>query len=148
MEGAGRLGVTLTLPGTDVFPAGLRQLMSAVFDVSTGAVPDSVTVLGFGDAPVTMSAMSAGGGVLPVVFDAGNLTLEAIEPTITGLPGADGFSELTVRGLRGKTYQLLRTTNLETWRVVDSAEIGPSGTVTFTVKPAGNRACYRAAPAP
>jgi hypothetical protein len=148
MEGAGSLGVTVTLPGSGVFTAGLKNLLTARFTVAPAAAPNSVTVLGFGDAPVTKSALSVSGGVLPVVFDAGNVTLGAVQATISSAPAPAGTTTLTVRGLRGATYQLLRSTDMVAWTVVDSALIGPTGIVSFTASPSGSKAFYKAAPAP
>jgi hypothetical protein len=148
MEPAGKLGVTVTLPGSAVFTAGLKALLSARFDVSPAAAPGSVTTLAFGDEPVQGAARSASGALLPVVFDPGNIPLEAVQAAISSAPAAPGSTALTVRGLRGKTYQLLGSTDLVTWTVIESALIGPSGTVVFTAPPAGGRIFYMAAPAP
>ena len=148
MEGTGALGVTVTLQGNGVFTGGLKNLLTAEFTVNPAAVPNSVTVLGFGDSPVPKYAVTVAGGLLPVVFDAGNVTLETVVAGISSAPAPAGDTLLTVRGLRGKTYQLLRSADMITWSVVDSADIGPGGTVSFTTKLVGNHAFYKAAPAP
>ncbi len=148
MEGAGKLGVTMTLPGSAVFSAGLKNVLTAQFHVGATAAADSVAVLAFGDAPVFKTALSASGAELPVLFDAANVMLGAVEAGITSAPAAAGATALTVRGLRGEDYQLLQSADMTNWTVVDSAVIGPGGTVTFNRPPSGTRAFYMAAPAP
>ena len=148
LEAGGKLGVTLTLAGNSVFPAGLHEVLTAQFHVSSLAAPDSVVVLGFADTPVIKHSLSATGAILPVVFDAGNITLSAVQAGITSAPAGGGATTLTVRGLRGGNYELLRSTNMTTWTVVGTASIGPTGLVTFTRAPSGIREFYKAAPAP
>jgi len=146
-EAAGRIGVTLTLPGSDVFPAGLHHALEAQFDVSPSASPGS-TSLAFGDAPVVHHALSAGSTVLPVVFDPGNVTLEQVSASITSTPAPDGGATLTVRGLRGRDYQLLQSSDMTTWSVAQTSSIGASGVVVFTLPAGGTRGFFMAAPAP
>ena len=148
LEASGKLGVTLTLAGNDVFPVGLHEALTAQFQVSPSAVSGSVAVLAFGDTPVVHQALTTGAAVLPVVFDAGNITLSAVQAGITSAPTGGGGTTLTVRGLRGEEYQLLRSANMSSWTVVDTAVVGPTGIVTFTQPPTGARAFYKAAPAP
>ena len=146
-EAAGQLGVTLTLPGSGVFAAGLHDALTTQFDVSAATAP-GVTILAFGDAPVVKQASTAGGAPLTVVFDGANITLGAVTPSIATSPAAGGGTSFTVRGLRGKTYQLLHSDNLGVWTVADSAVVGPSGIVVFMLPPGGTRKFYKAAPAP
>ena len=147
-EVSGRLGVTLTLPGTTLFSAGLKNILTARYAVSGAAAPASVTDIGFTETPVAMHAVSSAGGTLPVVFDAGSVALSAVQAAISAAP-AGGSTNFTVRGLRGQVYQLLKSADLSTWTVVDTATIGPTGIVTFT-RPTGSagRAYYKSAPAP
>ncbi len=147
-EASGRLGVTLTLPGSTLFTAGVKNLLTSQFDIAPGATPGTSAVLGFADAPVEKHALSASGDILPVVFDAGNISLSAVQAGITSAPAVDGGTTLTVRGLRGEEYQLLQSANMSSWTVVDTAIVGPTGIVTFTRPASGTRAFYKAAPAP
>ena len=148
MEVTGKLGVTLTLPGSTVFTPGPKNLLTAQLDVAPSAPPDSVAVLAFGDTPVLNTAHSASGSLLPVVFDAANITLSAVQAGITSAPAGGGDTTLTVRGLRGDNYELLLSTDMTNWTVVDTAIIGPTGIVIFSRPPSGTRAFYKAAPAP
>ena len=148
LEASGKLGVTLILSGNSVFSAGLHDALTAQFRVSPSAPPGSIAVLAFGDAPVIKQAFSSTGAVLPVVFDPGNISLSAVQAGITSVPAGGGGTTLTVRGLRGTTYQLLHSASMATWTVVDTAVVGPSGIVTFSRAPSGARAFYKAAPAP
>ncbi len=146
-ETAGRLGVTLTLPGSEVFAAGLHHAIDAQFDVSPGAAPGN-SILAFGDSPVVHHALSVSNAVLPVVFDPGNLLLEQVNATIASAPAPGGGATLTVRGLRGRDYQLLQSGDMTSWSVVETAAIGASGTVVFNLPAGGTRGFFMAAPAP
>jgi hypothetical protein len=146
-ESAGRLGVTLTLPGSEVFPAGLHQAIDAQFDVSPSASPGN-TILAFGDAPVVHHARSVSDTILPVVFDPGNVTLEQVTASIAAAPAPDGGATLTVRGLRGKEYQLLQSADMTSWSVAQTAAVGSTGVIVFTLPPGGTRGFFMAAPAP
>ena len=147
LEATGKLGITLTLPGADLFTAGLHQALTVQFQIAPAAAPGT-TVLAFAHTPVVSHALSATSAILPVVFDAGNITLSAISAAIASAPAPGGATALTVRGLRGKDYQLLQSSNMISWTVAQTQSIGASGLVTFTVPPAGARAFYMAAPAP
>lgn len=147
-EAAGRLGVTLTLPGTAAFAAGVRQVLTVQFDVAAGAAP-GVSMLSFDGTPVLQHAFTNAGTTLPVVFDAANITLSAVQASIAIAPAAGGGTDLTVRGLRGKTYDLLQSPDLGSWTPVQSQTIGASGVVIFTLPPATDvRGFFKAAPAP
>jgi hypothetical protein len=147
-EAAGKVGVTLTLPGSNVFSPGLKSILTARYDVAPGAADNSTAGLGFSNAPVPMHALSAAGGTLPVVFDPGVITLHAVQATISSAPAAGGGAALTVRGLRGRTYQLFESLDLGAWNVVQTQTVGESGVVVFTLPAGGARAFYKAAPAP
>jgi hypothetical protein len=147
-ESGGRLGVTLTLPGTDLFAAGLQHALDAQFDVSPEVAP-GVTMLAFDGSPVLHHALSATGAALPAVFDPANITLNAVQPAITSEPAPGGGATIAVRGLRGKAYQLLQSADMNSWTVAQTQPVGSSGIVVFTVPaPAGGRSFYMAAPAP
>jgi len=147
-EAGGRLGVNMNLPGTAVFPAGLHHALTAQFDVAPSATPGP-TVLGFAGSPVLHHGLNLAGEPLPVVFDAANITLSSVQAVMAIAPAAGGGMEFTVRGLRGKTYELLHSSNLGAWTAIQSQTIGASGVVVFTLPPVTDETgFFRAAPAP
>jgi hypothetical protein len=147
-EAAGRLGVTLTLPGGALFPAGLQHILDLQLDAAPSA-PAGVTPLAFDGTPVLHHALSASGATLPAVFDPANITLSPVQAGVTSAPSPGGGTTFTVRGLRGKTYQLLQSPDLGAWTVVQSQTIGASGTAVFTLPASANlRGFFKAAPAP
>jgi hypothetical protein len=155
-KGAGRVGLLLTLPAGQAWPAGTRELALVTFDVAPGSV-SGTTALSFADTPIMREVVDVAASVLPSAFRGVTVALEAsVSPVITGGPanrtitaGQTTTFAVVAEGNPAPTYQWQVSTNGGTsfTNLTDGAPYSGTTSATLTVTEATtslNGARYRA----
>lgn len=75
------IGITLTLPSTDVLPAGTRDLFTITMDAASNA--DGATPVDYTNAPVVSDVKDVGGTSIPATWDPGTVTF--LGPSAAGV---------------------------------------------------------------
>jgi hypothetical protein len=114
---AGRIGLRVTLPAGQVFAAGHREIAVIKADVAPTALPGEVKAAGFVSTPVAPAATAPGGASLPAQTAAGSITLIQVFPASDVAWQLDGSLRIVLRGLRGRSYSVARSSDLVTWSV-------------------------------
>ncbi|QQS48371.1 MAG: SBBP repeat-containing protein [Acidobacteriota bacterium] len=70
----GRYGITIQLPGGQVFPAGKRQILVLTAVVVSGS-ETTMTSVGFDDSPTVRRVLNASGAEISAIYTAGVITI-------------------------------------------------------------------------
>jgi sugar lactone lactonase YvrE/lysophospholipase L1-like esterase len=95
---SGRVGLLLSLPAGQAWPAGTRELVVLTFAAASSS--DGVTTVGFGDVPVFREVSSVTASVLETTFASGTVTTSTREiavPNTTLRRGQRGTVAVTLR---------------------------------------------------
>lgn len=92
----GRLGIAVSLPTGQVFPAGTRQLVIVTFTIN-GNTQATSTNIGFGDQPIAREVVNAAASPLPTTYTSGTVTLTTgYEADVAPRPNGSGNGAVTI----------------------------------------------------
>jgi hypothetical protein len=126
----GRLGVTLSLPGAAMLPAG-QQLVAWVYFLAADAATDPITI-SFGSSPTVRSLRDPAFHALPAVYRSGQMNFHQVQTTVSLSTGTDGLRRVAVHGLPGRTYTIELSPDLNDWTGVFTEQVDMTGFMEWT----------------
>lgn len=126
----GKVGVSVSLPGVEILPAG-QQLIAWVYFLAAEAATDRIAI-SFGSSPTLRSLRDPSFHSLPAVYTSGVMTFHGVQTTVILLTSADGPSGLSVSGLPGRTYTIEVSTDLHAWKGAFKGQADMNGRIEWT----------------